>query len=274
MRPDEPVYFVHISDTHIGPEESFERHGRRPLPSARRVVKIINDLPQRPDFVIHTGDVVAAPDPAAYRLAAEVFAGLEMPVYYVNGNHDSAAGVRRFLPMGPKVDFAAPPAALAYRFDVKGWRFIVLDSRGPDEIDPRGTLSAGQLAWLDRHLVDPGPPLVIFIHHPAMPINSTWMDAYMLILNGEDLHRRLSAYPDRIRAVFFGHIHQPMQTYYEGVLYSAAPSVFAQFTAWPDDRRIQEAPEEPPGFQFVHLLPRQLVVHQHTFERPPDDESP
>ncbi|UCG26182.1 MAG: metallophosphoesterase, partial [Chloroflexota bacterium] len=65
MMSDDIVYFVHISDTHFGPTANFSRHGHCPVPCARRVVEIINSLPQRPDFVIHTGDVVTEPDPDA-----------------------------------------------------------------------------------------------------------------------------------------------------------------------------------------------------------------
>ena len=115
----ETVYFVHISDTHIGPTPDYSRHGHEPLPCARRLVEIINDLPTIPDFVIHTGDVVTDPHPDSYRLAAETFAKLSVPIYYVNGNHDTAADIQRYLSMGPKV-MASHLGELAYVFEVKG----------------------------------------------------------------------------------------------------------------------------------------------------------
>ncbi|MCP5100880.1 MAG: hypothetical protein GY943_35460, partial [Chloroflexi bacterium] len=73
MKPSEIAYFVHISDTHIGPTADYARHGHAPLPCAQKVVQIINTLPVKPDFVIHTGDIVTDPEPAAYRLAAKTF---------------------------------------------------------------------------------------------------------------------------------------------------------------------------------------------------------
>ena len=84
-----PLYFVHISDTHIGPTAVYQdRHNVAPYPCAERLVEIINKLPTTPDFVIHTGDVVYDPDPAAFALAADLFSRLTVPIYYVNGNHD------------------------------------------------------------------------------------------------------------------------------------------------------------------------------------------
>ena len=66
----EPVYFVHLSDTHFGPTEEYKRQGHQSLPYARHVIDMLNRLPTRPDFVVHTGDVTTHPTEAAYLLAA------------------------------------------------------------------------------------------------------------------------------------------------------------------------------------------------------------
>ena len=263
----EIAYFVHISDTHIGPTPEYSRHGHEPLPCARRLVEIINGLPTIPDFVIHTGDVVTDPDPDSYRLVAETFAKLSVPIYYVNGNHDTAADIQRYLPMGPKV-MAGGSDELAYVFEVKGYRFLVLDARGPDEIDPHGLLSEKQLEVARREAQPDGPPLTVFIHYPCLPLNSIWMDAYMLTINGERLHEALLPARNRLRGVFYGHVHQPMQTIRDGILYAAAASAFSQFTAWPGEITTGYDPDHLPGYSFVHLLPRQTIIHQHTFPRP------
>ncbi len=266
--PDETVYFVHLSDTHIGPTADYSRHGHFPLPCAQRLVEIINGLPQRPDFVVHTGDVVSDPDPAAYRLAAETFATLEVPIYYVNGNHDMAADIRRFLPMGPKFDLGSGPEPLAYIFEVKSVRFLVLDARGPDEIDPQGLLPDAQLELLAREAQPEGSPLVVFVHFPVHPLNSIWMDNNMLIVNGQALHQTLKPAKSRLRGVFHGHVHQHMQTVRDGILYVSVASAFSQFGAWPNDIVTHYDHEHEPGYNFIHLLPRQTIVHQHTFPRP------
>lgn len=263
-----PVYFVQISDTHFGPTADYERHGHFPLPCARRVVEVINNLPARPDFVIHTGDIVTDPHPAAYRLAAETFARLNAPIYYVNGNHDTAADIRRYLEMGPKDEAGRDPERLSYTFEIRGERFLVLDARGPDEIDPQGLLAESQLDLLAQEAQPDGQPLTVFVHYPALPLNSIWMDQNMLIVNGERLHQTLRPAARRLRGVFHGHVHQHMQTHRDGVVYVSVASVFSQFAAWPDDADVRYDPEHQPGFNFVHLLPEQMIVHQHTFPRP------
>ncbi|MBK8985408.1 MAG: metallophosphoesterase [Chloroflexi bacterium] len=267
--PMSPVYFVHLSDTHIGPTAvSPDQHGVYPWPCANRLVDIINDLPVRPDFVIHTGDVAYAPDPAAYELAAATFVRLNVPIYYVNGNHDAAHLINAHLPMGPKMDVSGDPNTVSYTFDVKGECFLVLDTRGPDEIDPQGWLSETQLAAARAEAQPGGRPLTIFMHHPIWPLNAEWMDAHMLVQNGRLLHNLLLPARGRLRGVFHGHVHQPMQTVRDGILYSSAASAYTQFAAWPGDMTVRHAFDDDPGYAFVHLLPGQTIIHQHTFARP------
>ncbi|MEW5988733.1 MAG: metallophosphoesterase [Chloroflexota bacterium] len=262
------LYFVHVSDTHFGPTADFRPRGHHPLACARRLVEIINNLPVRPEFVIHTGDVTNHPHPAAYRLAAEVFTRLEVPIYYVVGNHDTARDIRHHLPMGRKEDVSDEPAVLSYVFERKGYRFLVLDARGPEEIDPHGLLSEAQLEVVRREATAAGPPLTVFIHFPVLPLNSPWMDSNMLILNGEALHQALRPARDRLRGVFHGHVHQPMQTIRDGILYVSAASAFSQFGAWPTDQVTSYDTDHLPGYSFAHLLPTQTIIHQHTFPRP------
>lgn len=265
---DDVVYFVHISDSHIGPTRDYARHGHMALPCSERIVEIINDLPQRPDFVVHTGDVVTDPDGDSFKLAADVFGRLNVPVYYVCGNHDRAVDIHNYLPMGPKSDCVNAADKLTYAFEVRGQRFLVVDARGPDEIDPHGLISPAQMDVIRRECQPEGPPLTIFVHYPALPLNSMWMDAYMLMVNGEAFHQALLPARERIQGVFHGHVHQNMQTVRDGILYVSVASLFSQFSAWPGELTVGFDGDHPPGYNFVTLCRDQVRVHQHIFLRP------
>lgn len=264
----EIVCFVHISDTHFGPDKAYGRDHHYPYPCAVKLVEVINSLPVRPDFVLHTGDVATNPDEAAYALAAEVLGRLQAPVYYATGNHDLARLIRAYLPMGPQQWLVADPEVLCYRFEVKGCRFLVLDGRAPDHLDPHGLLSEAQLDVVRQEATPDGPPLALFVHFPVWPLNSPWMDANMLIINGEKLHQALLPARARLRGVFHGHVHQSMQTTRDGITYTAVPSTYSQFSAWATDLQAERDPFYPPAFNFVQLLPQQTIVHQHLFARP------
>ena len=265
--PAQTAYFVHISDTHIGPSPNYEQRGHNAYRCARRLVEIINGLPQRPDFVIHTGDVVYNPDPQAYLLAARVFAELDAPIYFVAGNHDRAQDIYHLLPMGPREDLVRDRDLLSYTFEARGYRFLVVDATVPHASEPYGQFTERQLQVV-REEVDRDEQLVIFTHFPVLPLNSVWMDANMLTLNGQQFHDIIKIARDRLRGVFHGHVHQNMQTLRDGVLYASIASAFSQFAAWPDDEDIRYDSQHPPGYGFIHLLPQQTIIHQHIFQRP------
>lgn len=127
-------------------------------------------------------------------------------------------------------------------------------------------ISEKQLAVLRRECTADGPPLTIFLHYPLWPINSPWFDSHMMVINAAELHQIFLTARGRIRGVFHGHIHQPMQMIKDGIVYTCAPSTFAQFAAWPEAKEPAFV-KDPPGYAFVHLFNDQTIVHQHTFER-------
>ena len=77
-----PIYFVHISDSHLGSDPEFEYKGRNPYRNLTKLIDTIRALPIELDFVMHTGDVAngrssTLGSPEAYQLAKEMFSTLE-----------------------------------------------------------------------------------------------------------------------------------------------------------------------------------------------------
>ena len=265
---DSTVYFVQISDTHIGPTQGYTNHGIASAPALQRLVDRINQLPDKPDFVIHSGDITADPDFASALQAKTILSRLRVPIYYVRGNHDAARDIKAFMEMGPREELGSEEARLTYKFEMKGFQFLVLDTMGPLENQPQGYLSSEQLHLLREEAETEGPPLAVFFHHPVLPLDAPWLNANMLVMNGQEVHEALAAAGDRLRGVFLGHIHQSIQTMRDGVLYVAAPSSAVQFTSWPSDIEIKVQEDEQPGFNFVRLTPEQTMIRQHRFPRP------
>ena len=103
--------------------------------------------------------------------------------------------------------------------------------------------------------------------YPAVRLNSPWMDANMLIYNGEAMHQALLPARGRLRGVFFGHIHNSTQIIRDGIFYCAVASTFAGFTTWPSEEMINADHDAMPAFNFVQLLPDQTIVQQRPFAR-------
>ena len=229
-----PIRFLHISDTHIGPTRDFEIYGSNTYDCVSQLVDTINALPIEPDFIMHTGDVVTDPFPEAYELAAEIFAKLKAPVYFASGNHDLSSMLIPALPMGPKEDLVDDELN-CFRFEVGGQRFLVLDGRGPDEIEANGQLTEAQYQLLEKETGKDGP-LSIFIHFPALHLDTVWLDRDMLLLDGDRFHNIVKQ-AKNLRGVFLGHTHRGGAQYRDGVLYSSVASPIGQFSMWPEDQQ-------------------------------------
>lgn len=261
------VRFLHISDTHISSDPAFSNYGHRPYDNLKRLIATINALPYSFDFVLHTGDVVEDASTTAYQQAKHLFSDLRAPIYYLSGNHDHAPELQRVL-----LDIQMPKDRYDYAFVVGGVQFVVLDSRGP--IDPGGELTSEQIAWLGEYCTPDGPPLVIALHHEPIPLDVPWLDEItfmaspMLLRNSAEFIETLKPAQARLRGVFFGHIHRGIQVVQDGLLFSSAPSVFAQLKTWPNLRAATPAPEEAVGYCLVTIDEQRTLIQQYTFARP------
>jgi 3',5'-cyclic-AMP phosphodiesterase len=260
---DHLLTFVHISDTHIPTDPAYRTEDATipPYEGALKLVEQLNNLPFEPDFVLHTGDVAYDPDPEAYANCKDILSGIPYAIYYVTGNHDSSAALQMVM-MGKQT----PMTQLHYTFDVNGVQFVVVDSNGPAE-QPRGFMTDSQLAWLETICCDTDDtrPLVIATHHNPIPVGIPWLDDFMGIQNGEAFHRTIYPARERIRGVFFGHIHQNLDIYRDGIYYCSTLSPWLNLHAWPE--QVDTVPDvgAEGGFSVVTISSKQTTVRRHHF---------
>lgn len=250
--------FVHISDTHIGTSADYLLYGHSTAAAAQKLVDYINNsLPFEPDFVLHTGDVAYDPDPQAYDLAWQILGQLRYPLYVVRGNHDEPDAMRRVLPNLPDGS-----GRIDYTFERNEFRFIVLDTFGREQ--PRGYLEPYQIEWLTHQLhASPTTPIVMVLHHLPTATGNPWLDNHMLIDNHDALFAALAPHQQRIRGLFFGHIHAPSTTFRQGIICSSASAAFSQFI-FPDVYpATQLEVTSPGGFSLVTLTPEQTWISHH-----------
>jgi hypothetical protein len=161
-----------------------------------RAVEQLNLL--QPEFVVCVGDLIEGYSEDKSRLAREwrEFQGyvsrLQMPFFYVPGNHDMANKVQQQL---WKDKFGRSYYEFLYR-DVL---FVVLDSEALPEAD-HGRLSDEQLVWLKKVLADSKGVrwTLVFLHKPmwaAPKVHPSWRETEKLLA-------------DRRHTVFAGHVHR------------------------------------------------------------------
>ncbi len=258
--------FIHITDTHIGPTPDHRVLTQLSLPALEALVERINGLPFAPDFILHTGDMVDDASEAAYARARPLFEKLKAPIYYVLGNHDRPEAMRKAL-------LGKPASADRYDYyvELNGVGLAVFDTRGP--IDPAGTLTSEQLQTLRAICKPNGPPLIIALHHQPVKLDVQWLDEgwdqhHMMIDNSAAFLEAIAPARQRIRGVFFGHVHRASTILRNGILFSTPPSACAQIVAWPTSTRPAPSCDEQPGFNVVTITDDETIIHQHSFPQP------
>lgn len=208
---------VHLSDTHLlaggaalGGRYAVEEHLRETL--AR-----VEQLEQRPDALVFTGDLTDLGEPDAYaRLRAivePVAERLGAPIVWVAGNHDERSQMRRDL-----LGLEPTQEPVTGVWDLGGLRLIALDSTVPGW--HHGEIDAAQREWLRAELAEPAPlGTILALHHPPLPSHVPLFD--ILELKDQDLLAEAIRGSD-VRAILAGHLHYSMNGTFAGVPVSVA----------------------------------------------------
>jgi 3',5'-cyclic AMP phosphodiesterase CpdA len=162
--------FVQISDSHIG----FSKEANKDVVGTlQAAVDRINALPERPDLLIHTGDLTHLSTPREFDTVAEILKGAKVgQIAYVPGEHD-IIGESKYLER-----FGAGTKGEGWSsFDHRGMHFVGLvnvASQGTDR--GLGILGDEQLAWLRADLASltDSTPVVVFAHVPLWMVYPEW----------------------------------------------------------------------------------------------------
>lgn len=259
---------IHISDTHFGPDRFETIRGANTYDRSVALVAAINALPFTPDFIVHTGDVVNDPDPEAYRLAAEVLSGLKVPLYYAAGNHDDVAMMREALVFGThRLLVPESDASLCYRLSGgknEEIEFFVVDARVPQEEGPHGFFSADRIDAVVAE-ISGEKPVAVFLHYPLSPIGSAWIDGHLLVTNGREFLKAISAKAGpQLRGIFSGHLHRGLQLYCGGVFQSGVSSPACEFTASPHDDFCDFLSGGPIPFNHITFTAEATMVKSYS----------
>jgi len=128
---------------------------------------------------------------------------------------------------------------LCYRFSCKDEDFLVLDARDSQSIDPRGRIDTDQMSAIESCFAYSTKMCTVFLHYPPIRLDCQWIDRTMCVENGEELHSLFRRYRDRIRGVFFGHIHRPISALVDGVLYASCGSSAMHFPNFPSQSDVE-----------------------------------
>ena len=194
--------FLQISDSHVGFDKPANPNALGTLQEA--VSKIIA-LPQKPAFMIHTGDISHLSLESQFDDADRIISQTKLDVHYVPGEHDFLDPEQKFYRerygRGTK-------GAGWYSFDANGVHFIGLVNVVDLKAGGLGNLGNDQLEWLEADVKgrSASTPIVVFAHIPLWTVYPDWG------WGTEDGAQALS-YLKKFGSVTVlnGHIHQVMQ---------------------------------------------------------------
>lgn len=257
--------FLHISDTHISAQPDYRPHWVNPMTAhpnygIETLIKAVQNLPFTVDFILHTGDVCADPIEANYHCARELLLQLNCPVILLSGNHDSAEMLSDIVDDGECLRVMRNDVA-----HVNGYNLIGMDTNGIGDTHAP-SLHPEMVAWVDHILKqENSAPLVVAMHHPLIETGVPWIDEDMLVKNGQTVHSILSTHIKQIRGVFHGHIHQPVTSYCDGIMYVGAPSIWYNIHGHPNLKLHDQDLMLQPGFNLVMIREERTFVRNCAF---------
>ena len=249
-----------ISDLHIKAEGKKSYRVVDTAASLQRCIAQVNQLKQRPDAVVLTGDLVDFGQPEEYAVLRELLAPLTMPYYLLPGNHDEREALRAAFPEHRYLQQGGE--RIEYVIEDHPLRIIALDTVIPHS--SKGALGADSLRWLYRVLSEqPQRPTVIVMHHPPFQTGIGHMDTIGLsVTDAAALERVVERHP-QVERVLCGHLHRPIVKRFGGTIASTCPGVSHQVELDLSVDAPSQFVMEPPGFQ-LHLWESQTGLVSHT----------
>jgi 3',5'-cyclic AMP phosphodiesterase CpdA len=228
-KPAQGFSFVQVSDSHVGFDKAANPDARATF---RQAVAKIKALPDRPDFILHTGDISHLSKDKEFDDADQIIGEAGLQVFHIPGEHD-------MLDEGNGAAYLARYGKQTqgdgwFSFDHKGVHFVGLINVKDLKAGGMGYLGLAQLDWLKQDLVgvSSSTPVVVLGHIPLWTLYPQWGWGTEDSEQALTLLRRFGSV-----TVLNGHIHQVAQKLEGNISFHTARS-----TAFP-----QPAPGTAPA---------------------------
>lgn len=236
------IRLVQVTDPHLFKDEKGELLGINTLASFNQVLTEIRQSKFDYDFVLATGDLVQDSSDEGYLRFCTSVKSLKKMVFWIPGNHDFQP--KMFDILNQEHGNISP---LKHILLGKYWQILMLDSQVFGV--PYGQLGQYQIDWLQSKLRDyPERYSLIVLHHHILSTNSAWLDQHNL-RNSFDLAYVLGK-SSKVKGIVYGHIHQAVDSQWQGYKIMATPSTCVQFR--PDSNNFALDTVQP-GWREIEL---------------------
>jgi len=232
---------VQISDTHLSD------HAPLRTKDLANCVSAINQLPEPPDLVVHTGDIAHDGKASEYHTAKLHLNELSAPYFVMAGNRDSRATL---LDTFADRRYQLPDQGwVQYAVEYPSCRLLMVDT--VSERSNKGELCKGRLDHLEAMLLfDTTKPVTLFLHHPpfkAVGIPDPYQYAdWNDVANLTELLTRFSNFS----GMYCGHVHRMIDGDIAGLQASALPCLAGDLRKG----EVTDAERKLPVFKVLSLI--------------------
>jgi len=251
---------IHLTDTHFVPR-GRTLYGGDPRATLERAVADINRDHADADLVVVTGDLTHWGEAEAFASLAEVLDGLTPRLQLLIGNHDDRDIFAAHFPDQPHDENGFVQSVM--QTTVGHLIFLDTNLAGTHA----GWFCETRRAWLSAKLEAAAAldqPVFLFMHHPPFSIGLQPIDRISL-QEPDTFAAVVMPHRDRIRHLFFGHIHRPLCGSWQGIPVSSLRAMNHQ--CWLDfnARGSISGSFEPPAYAVALIDPQQVIIHTHDF---------
>ncbi len=216
------MLIAQISDSHISQPDPNKPHTLERITTLKSFVAHIDGMDEKPDLILHSGDVSQNGKPEEYEAVKSMMEALDIPVFFALGNRDLGANLVEGLKGlgGAKLvgDF------LIYSIDRFPVRLIAMDTQ--KRKSRIGTTCSVRLGILEELLEEqPDTPTALFMHHPPFEVPTSDYPFQFDDPSLADEFLRLVARHEQIVHLFCGHMHRQFSVELETCNASVTPSL-------------------------------------------------
>lgn len=202
------MLIAQFSDTHIKPKGRFAYNKVDTAGMLAKAVAHLKTLPQQPDLLLITGDLVDQGQPQEYDHLNEILAPIDIPLLLVPGNHDDRKVMLNAFP-----NLLVKPNSGFWQFSHQEpeWpiRIIGLDTVNADQSG--GLLCQERLDWFASILEkDQITPTLVAMHHPPFITGIGHMDD--IGLEGREAFANIVRSHSNIELITCGHLHRNIRS--------------------------------------------------------------
>ncbi len=188
-----------VTDCHLFSQTDGLHYGANVY---QNLVSVLQEIKNKRDvqIIVFTGDITQDHSEASYQLFVDAVlnSGIEIPFYYLAGNHDEHELLDKYL--------SVPPFKREKLINDQCWQIVLLNSKSDT---PKGLVTQSDLIKLES-MVDEQKYQFLMMHHHPLDVGY-FMDRHGLE-NQTQFWQTINKFSS-IKGITCGHVHQSMTLY-------------------------------------------------------------